>query len=39
MPVRQCGCESFMKTLKQEEIYATEYRDLEDLREHLEEFL
>ena len=28
-----------MKTLKQEEIYCREYRDLEDLETHLEEFL
>jgi hypothetical protein len=32
-------CESFMKTLKQEEIYCQEYGDLEDLRVHIEEFL
>jgi len=38
-PYDNAACESFMKTLKQEEIYATEYQDLEDLREHLEEFL
>ena len=28
-----------MKTLKQEEIYCREYRDLDDLQRHLEEFL
>jgi transposase InsO family protein len=38
-PYDNAACESFMKTLKQEEIYANEYRDIEDLREHLEEFL
>ena len=38
-PYDNAACESFMKTLKQEEIYATEYRDLEDLREHLQDFL
>ena len=38
-PYDNAACESFMKTLKQEEIYATQYQDLEDLREHLEEFL
>jgi len=38
-PYDNAACESFMKTLKQEEIYATEYQDLENLREHLEEFL
>ena len=32
-------CESWMKTLKQEEIYANHYKDMEDLREHLEEFI
>jgi hypothetical protein len=29
------SCESFMKTLKREEIYANEYRDLKHLRENL----
>jgi putative transposase len=38
-PYDNAACESFMKTLKQEEIYANEYRDLEDLRGKLEEFL
>jgi transposase InsO family protein len=28
-----------MKTLKQEEIYCHEYRDLQDLRQNLESFL
>jgi putative transposase len=28
-----------MKTLKQEEIYCRDYRDLEDLQRHVEEFL
>jgi hypothetical protein len=28
-----------MKTLKQEEIYANQYQDLEDLRSHLHEFI
>jgi hypothetical protein len=32
-------CESFMKTLKQEEIYCREYRDLEDLQTQVAEFL
>jgi len=32
-------CESWIKTLKQEEIYANDYRDMEDLKEHLEEFI
>jgi len=30
-PYDNASCESFMKTLKQEEIYANEYRDLEHL--------
>jgi transposase InsO family protein len=38
-PYDNATCESFMKTLKQEEIYCREYRDLEDLRTHMEEFL
>ena len=28
-----------MRTLKREEIYANTYRDLEDLRAHIEEFI
>jgi len=28
-----------MKTLKQEEIYCNQYRDFEELSEHLEEFI
>src|SRR3954449_8230929 len=31
--------ESFLKTLKQEEIYCREYRDLEDLRLHSSAFI
>ncbi len=31
--------ESFIKTLKQEEIYCHQYRDLEDLRLHIREFI
>jgi transposase InsO family protein len=38
-PYDNASCESFMKTLKQEEIYCREYRDLEDLQGHVEEFL
>jgi putative transposase len=38
-PYDNATCESFMKTLKQEEIYCREYGDLEDLEAHLEEFL
>ena len=32
-PYDNASCESFMKTLKQEEIYCHDYRDLEDLTE------
>ena len=38
-PYDNATCESFMKTLKQEEIYCRIYRDLADLEAHLEEFL
>jgi putative transposase len=38
-PYDNATCESFMKTLKQEEIYCRQYRDLQDLDAHLEEFL
>ena len=38
-PYDNASCESFMKTLKREEIYASDYHDLEHLRQHLEEFL
>ena len=38
-PYDNASCESFMKTLKQEEIYANEYRDLEHLRANIEEFI
>jgi putative transposase len=38
-PYDNAACESFMNTLKREEIKAGAYRDLEDLREHLEEFI
>ena len=33
------SCESFMKTLKREEIYANNYNDLEHLRANIEEFI
>jgi hypothetical protein len=33
------SCESFIKTLKREEIYANEYRDLDHLRANIEEFI
>ena len=38
-PYDNATCESFMKTLKQEEIYCRDYRNLEDLASHVEEFL
>jgi transposase InsO family protein len=38
-PYDNALCESWMKTLQQEEIYANDYRDQEDLTAHLEEFI
>jgi putative transposase len=38
-PYDNAFCESFMKTLKQEEIYCHQYRDFEELSAHLEEFI
>jgi len=38
-PYDNATCESFMKTLKQEEIYCRQYRDLNDLKAHMEEFV
>ena len=38
-PYDNASCESFMQTLKREEIYANDYRDLEHLRCHLEAFI
>jgi putative transposase len=38
-PYDNATCESFMKTLKQEEIYCHDYRDLEDLRTNLGIFI
>jgi hypothetical protein len=38
-PYDNASCESFIKTLKREEIYANEYADLEHLRAHMEEFI
>jgi len=38
-PYDNASCESFIKTLKREEIYVSDYRDLEHLRQNLEEFL
>jgi putative transposase len=38
-PYDNASCESFVKTLKREEIYANQYHDLEDLRTHIEDFI
>ena len=38
-PYDNAFCESFMKTLKQEEIYCNQYRDLEHLHAQMEEFV
>ncbi len=38
-PYDNAACESFMKTLKQEEIYCNQYQDFDELSAHLEEFL
>jgi putative transposase len=38
-PYDNAKCESFMKTLKQEEIYTRQYRDRADLEAHIAEFL
>jgi len=38
-PWDNASCESFMKTLKREEIYAHRYRDIGDLRAHIAEFI
>jgi putative transposase len=38
-PYDNATCESFLKTIKREEIYASEYRDFEDLRQKVEEFI
>ena len=38
-PYDNASCESFIKTLKREEIYANEYENLEHLRNNLEEFI
>jgi putative transposase len=38
-PYDNAACESFMKTLKQEEIYCNQYRDMAELTAHLEEFI
>src|SRR5262249_52468510 len=38
-PYDNASCESFLKTLKREEIYANKYDDLENLRANIEEFI
>jgi putative transposase len=38
-PYDNASCESFMKTLKREEIYANDYRDLDHLRANIVEFI
>ena len=38
-PYDNASCESFMKTLKREEIYANRYRDLGHLRKNIEVFI
>jgi transposase InsO family protein len=38
-PYDNASCESFMKTLKREEIHAHQYRDLDELRAHIEVFI
>ncbi len=38
-PYDNAACESFLKTLKYEEVYRTEYRDLADAYSQIGEFL
>jgi transposase InsO family protein len=38
-PYDNAACESFIKTLKYEEVYRNEYRDFEDARGSIGEFL
>ena len=38
-PYDNAACESFMKTLKQEEVYRNEYRDFHDAHSSIGEFL
>ena len=38
-PYDNASCESFMKTLKREEIYANKYDDLDHLRVNVQEFI
>jgi hypothetical protein len=38
-PYDNASCESFLKTVKREEIYANRYRDFERLRMNMEAFI
>jgi transposase InsO family protein len=38
-PYDNAACESFMKTLKYEEVYRQEYRDLREARASIEQFI
>ena len=38
-PYDNAACESFMKTLKYEEVYRNEYRDFDDAHASIGEFL
>ena len=38
-PYDNAFCESFMKTLKREEVCCNQYRDLAELSQHMEEFI
>ncbi len=38
-PYDNARCESFMKTLKQEEVYCREYQNYDDLSQHLTAFI
>jgi len=38
-PYDNASCESFVMTLKREEIYANDYRDMEQLRANIEAFI
>jgi len=38
-PYDNAACESFMKTLKQEEVYRNEYRDFQEARASISDFL
>jgi len=38
-PYDNATCESLLKTLKREDVYGSTYRDFEDLRERVEEFI